>query len=198
MTYPVIATIVEGHGEVQALPVLLRRLAVQLHPSGYVDAATPHRVPRDTLLKPGGLETAMTTLIRQFPHANGILVLLDADDDCPVEMANDLKIRAQQLRSDITVSVVLPMIEFEAWFLAAASSLAGRYGLPEDLKEPDDCESVRGAKEWISKRMSGNSTYQPPAHQAGFVKHFDIALARKNSPSFDKFCRDVARLMAGS
>nr|VFJ92719.1 MAG: hypothetical protein BECKLFY1418B_GA0070995_103820 [Candidatus Kentron sp. LFY] len=42
-----IATIVEGHGEVKALPVLLRRLGPWLSPQCHVEIESPIRVHRD-------------------------------------------------------------------------------------------------------------------------------------------------------
>lgn len=68
MTLVRIATVVEGQGEVAAMPVLLRRLAQQIDPQLYVDSPRPHRVPRGTLLRAGGVETARTTSVRSSPQ----------------------------------------------------------------------------------------------------------------------------------
>jgi len=51
-----IATIVEGHGEVYAVPFLLRRPAAHLTPNIAIQVRTPIRRSRDRLLKPGELE----------------------------------------------------------------------------------------------------------------------------------------------
>ena len=45
-----IASIVEGDGEVAALPILLRRLAAELEPFVLVNALPPIRVRRDRFL----------------------------------------------------------------------------------------------------------------------------------------------------
>jgi len=45
-----VVPIVEGHGEVKALPVLLRRLCSWLTPDSYTDVETPIRVRRDRFL----------------------------------------------------------------------------------------------------------------------------------------------------
>ncbi|GAB3658840.1 hypothetical protein GCM10027589_19620 [Actinocorallia lasiicapitis] len=197
MKPPVIASIVEGHGEVAAVPVLLRRVAASIDPTVYVDAPKPLRVPRDSIIKPGGLERSLTTVLRMVPRATGLLVLLDADDDCAVTVADDLRRRGGVVRPDLALSVVLPVREFEAWFLAGASGLSGKSGLPADLKGPDQPENVRGAKEWFTKQMPPGQIYQAPAHQPRFAQHFDLDAARAASPSFDKFHRDLTRLIAG-
>jgi hypothetical protein len=44
-----IATVVEGHGEVKALPVLLRRIAAAIAPDVWVDVRLPYRQPRSNL-----------------------------------------------------------------------------------------------------------------------------------------------------
>lgn len=94
------------------------------------------------------------------------------------------------------VAAVLPTREFEAWFLAAAPSLAGHQGFGTDLAAPSAPETIRGCKEWLSKRRPGGMPYKPRQHQPGLAAIFDLALARANAPSFAKFCRDVERLLA--
>lgn len=48
-------------------------------------------------------------------------------------------------RFNLTVSVVIAKKEYEAWFLAAAKSLAGQRGLSDQLDPPLDPESIGGA-----------------------------------------------------
>lgn len=47
-----IVPIVEGHGEVQAVPVLLRRIAAAIAPDRHVDVVSPIRVQRSKVIKP--------------------------------------------------------------------------------------------------------------------------------------------------
>jgi hypothetical protein len=94
------------------------------------------------------------------------------------------------------MSVVVAKSEFESWFLAAASSLVGHRGLPDSLDGPPDPEAMRDAKGWLSARMRGHP-YKPTIDQAPLAARFDLGAARKTSPSFDKFWRDVALLLTG-
>ncbi|WP_369407196.1 DUF4276 family protein [Microtetraspora malaysiensis] len=123
------------------------------------------------------------------------MLLIDSDDDCPATLGPALLDRARHARADKEISVVLAHREFEAWFLAAASSLSGRRGLADPLRPPQDPEAIRGAKEWLSARKTDGTRYKPTVDQAPLADAFDLGQARKNAPSFDKFCRDVERLL---
>lgn len=191
-----LACLVEGHGEVEAVPVVLRRLAASWQAALEVDK--PLRFPKQRLLgRQGELERAVQLAALRAGPGGAILILLDADDDCPAIRAPELAERAQ-LSSRLPIGVVLAKREFEAWFLAAADSLSGYRGLPHGLTPPEDPETIRGAKEWLDHRMRPHG-YAPAIDQAALASRFDMALARQRSPSFDKFCREVERLVrAGS
>jgi hypothetical protein len=193
---PRIATIVEGHGEVDALPVLLHRIVAELAPPVWPEVLRPYRVGRDSLIKPGGVEGTADDLLRRSPDVTGLLILFDADDDCPARVGPELAGRVMAARPDIETAVVLANREFEAWFLAAAPSLSGKQGLSDDLAPPPTPEGIRGCKEWLSKHRQGGAPYKPRQHQPGLAQAIDLAMARQNAPSFAKFWRDVERLLA--
>jgi hypothetical protein len=146
------------------------------------------------LIQPGELERAVEALTRQIGRGRPLLVLLDADDDCPKDLAESLKTRCHITHSDVSISVVIALKEYEAWFLAAARSLAGQRGLPEHLEPPADPESLRGAKEWLTQRMPTGESYSPTRHQAAYSSLIDLAEAR-NARSFRKFEKELARLL---
>jgi hypothetical protein len=191
-----IASVVEGEGEVRALPKLLYRLAGQV-PAIDLRVPQPMRVPRGRLLMAGGIERAVSATALRVEAAGGVLVLLDADDDCPAMLGPELLSRAKAARPDVPVSVVLANREFEAWILAGASSLAGRHGFPEQLTAPPDPESIRGAKERLRHLRDGR-TYKPTVDQAPLASALDIDQARAGSPSFAKFCRDIHVLLTAA
>jgi len=139
---PVIASVVEGDGEVAALPKLLHRIATELDVLNLL-TPTPMRIPRGKLTTNGGIERAVAAEALRVPGKGGVLVLLDADDDCPAEYAPILLARARHARPHKQVTVVLANREFEAWFLAAAPSLAGQFGFPADFPRPQHPEAPR-------------------------------------------------------
>ena len=75
-----IQSIVEGQGEAQAFPVLLRRLIREL--GCYVDAGgSPFRSKRTLIVREADFRRAVQ--VASFkPNACALLVLFDADDDC--------------------------------------------------------------------------------------------------------------------
>lgn len=198
MTGPLVVTsLVEGYGEVEALPVLLRRIIEVIAPEKWVDVQRPVRVSRGTMLKKGEFERYLEFAIRQH-QGNGVtLVLLDADDDCAAELGLELRKRAEAHRPGALVGVVAAVKEFEAWFLAGARSLAGKRGLPLGLEPPAEPEGVRDAKGWLQLRRTDGLAYGPTVDQPALAAVVDLAAARTGAPSFDKLWREVQRLIVG-
>jgi len=197
MTSPRLAAIVEGHGEVEAVPVLVRRIALELDP-GLVPKVDPVlRVPASRLRKEGELERHIELAARKMRGKGGIMVLIDCDwvdDACPKFDAPPLLQRARNTRPDMPISVILAYREYEAWFIAAAESLRGRRGLPADLLAAPNPEVIRGAKEWLSDRMPATQPYTETADQAALTQIFDMTSARRTE-SFDKCYREIVGLL---
>ncbi|MEW2632476.1 DUF4276 family protein [Streptomyces sp. NPDC048389] len=193
-----IASVVEGEGEISALPVLLRRLMYEAE-IWDADIQPPFLVDRGRLVRPGGLEAAVEAQARRVPaeHPGGILVVIDADDDCPASLGPSLLARVQAARPDRRTAVVLANREFEAWFLASAPSLGGRAGLTEHLEIPPNSETLRDCKGWLTHHRRDGVRYRPRVDQPALTQDMDLALARANSPSFNKFCRDITYLITG-
>jgi hypothetical protein len=192
-----IGCVVEGYGELAAIPVLLRRIAQEISGGYSIRIPKPVRRPRASLVnRKDELERAVELARRSAGATGGVLVLIDTDDDCPAELGPRLLARARsRLPVNVPVGVVLATREFEGWFLAAASSLAGRSGLPANLEPPVNPDAIRDAKGWLSQRMQGNSSYVPTLHQAAFASLMDIQQAR-SSDSFDKLFREMQKLLA--
>lgn len=190
-----VVPIVEGDGEVQAVPVLLRRLSQWLSPQSVVNLGRPIRVRRDRFLRRDAEFRRMLLLAAAKVGAKGwVLVLLDADDDCPVELARAIANRARTVVPHCAVSVVCANREFEAWFLASAEALSGKRGLfVADGDSPRDPDLIRGAKEWLSRRIAGGR-YRETTDQPAFAAVMDLELALRRSRSFRKMCADWSRL----
>jgi hypothetical protein len=90
---------------------------------------------------------------------------------------------------------VLANREFEAWYLAAAPSLAGRLGFADTFPMPEDPERPRDCKGLLTRARTAGHPYKETVDQVALASIFDIAMARAYAPSFDKFCRDVAMLL---
>lgn len=189
-----ISSIVEGHGEVQAVPILLRRIAATFDPRLVLRVNPPLRVKRDRFIRDTLEFTRYVELAarKAQPHG-GVFILLDAEDNCPAILGPDLLQRAQAIRSDIPFAVVLAKHEYESWFLAAARSLRGIGGLPLDLDPPADPEGRSGAKEWLEGRLTAGR-YIGQKHQPELTEVFDFAQAAR-ADSFQKCLREVRWLL---
>ena len=188
MTLDVVA-VVEGRGEVEAVPVLLRRIVAVASPGLHLRVETIRR-DRQAVVRSPDFENAIELAAQRIAPDGLILVLLDADRDCPAELAPKLLRRARRSRSDRNICVVLANCEYEAWFLTAAESLAGTCGLATGISSPRNPETVRDAKGWLSARTASNKRYRPPEDQVSLTASFDMAAAR-SAPSFDKLWRDL-------
>jgi hypothetical protein len=189
-----IISIVEGEGDVAAMPKLLYRIAAELGVEG-LRTPKPFRIPRGRLIAAGGIEREVSAAATRSSGFGGVLVLVDADDDCPAELGPALLDRARKSRPDKRIAVVLANREFEAWYLAAAPSLAGQHGFPDPFPRPDDPERPRDCKGLLTKARAAGHPYKETVDQAALASSFDLAMARAHAPSFDKFCRDVAALL---
>ena len=189
----ILGLIVEGHGEEKAVPRLIQRIArdLNVYTSTHCEV---RRIPKSRLLQPGEIERAVEALTRQIGRRHPVLVLLDADDDCPKDLADTLYARCHTRHADVNVSIVLAKKEYEAWFLAAAKSLAGERGLAKQLDPPIDPESIGGAKEWLTARMRADQSYSPTRHQEAYSALMDLAEARR-ARSFRKFEKELCRLL---
>lgn len=184
-----VISIVEGDGEVDAFPVLLRRLNAWLTPEVAVHIARPIRVRRDQFLRRDDIFSKQLFLASMMcPSPGWILILLDADDDCPVGLAEMIFEKAKIILPNREISVVIANREYEAWFIAAAKSLDGKRGfvLPKIIP---GSEVLRGAKQWMSKQIP-KGAYHEVVDQPAFSALIDLSLVRENSRSFQKLCSD--------
>lgn len=101
----VIFPIVEGHGDVSAVPELLRRLAFEEFGNYGLRVLRPFRLPRGEIVANNELERAVELGARKLAEEGdrgGIFVLLDADDDCPATLGPALLQHATAARHDLS------------------------------------------------------------------------------------------------
>ena len=201
-----LACIVEGQGEVDAVRVLVRQLSEESNDTFWANLVEqPIRAKRSRLVREDNPELNRTIMLasahlRRWASPKGILVLVDADDDCPAQLGPKLLERAKRIRSDMAVSVVVAKCEYEAWLLAGVEGIRGKRGYPGEIPIVDTPEARRDAKGQLTELLRRNQpqgTYKPTADQAALTQHFDIRRARERSSSFDKLCREIERLSRG-
>jgi len=193
-----VASIVEGDGEVAALPVLLRRLGQWRGTTGHVDVLLPIRVYKDRFLnRPEEFSRHLKLAAAKCGDAGWILILFDADDDCPAQKGAAVLAQAQAIIPHRRMAVVLANREYEAWFIAAAESLNGCRGFQSHANDAlVDPEIPRSAKGWVRERMPAG--YGETTDQPAFSARFDLDLAYQRSRSFRKLCSEWDKNMVSN
>jgi Domain of unknown function (DUF4276) len=190
--------IVGGHGEDRCIRILLERIWCELLNGEYIEVLKPIRGKRDRLSQKEGLQNYVRLALEKLnnpPRSSDlVLVLVDADQDCPAIVGPKLLGYAQEVYSQTKMSCILANGEYETWFVAAAESLDSYLDLPagfQGLEAPEESGLGKGSIKRHFKETKHSETQDQPA----MTKAMNLALCRGRSPSFDKLCRDLEKLM---
>lgn len=192
----IIQPIVEGQGDEAAVPLLLRRLRDEAQAWG-LEVGRPHRRRRTQLVKKDSLQSAVRVAALREDCA-GILILFDADDDCPAELAPTLEQWAREAASGIPCAVVMANREYEAWFLASIEALRGRAGIPPEATSHPHPEVPRDAKGELERRMPRGASYSATVDQAPLTVHLDLQSAYRRCRSFRRLVSAFGALAAAA
>lgn len=189
-----VAAIVEGDGEVAALPVLLRRIALWRTPNSDVRVLPPIRVYKDRFLnRPDEFSRHLKLAAAKAGDDGWVLILLDADDDCPATKGSHITALARGVVPYRRLAVVLANREYEAWFIAAAESLHQTRTFSWSALDADtEAERPRNAKGWMRERMTSGA-YRETTDQPAFSAKFDLQQAFDRSRSFRKLCSEWSK-----
>ena len=188
-----IQPIVEGHGDVKAFPVLLRRLVDEAR-AWDVDIGRPIRRPRHALVEESGVRQAVQLALVQ-PGCRAVLILVDGDADCPAHLGPTVQDWATTAAAGAPCGVVLAQKEYEAWFLASVESLRGYRSIRIDAEPHGDPERPRGAKAQLEARMEHGASYVETADQPAFSAKFSLSAAYRRSRSFRKLADSFGGLV---
>jgi hypothetical protein len=207
----VIVPVVEGFGEVAAVPVLIRRWLqhqnfhrnVDLHLAGPVRASgvgaltVPHN--QDDEL---GIEHYVQMAWLRRPDI--ILVVLDADEECPRTLGPALLARGMAIvPNGFPLGLVIAKREYEAWFLAALTSTRFRNALQKQgftldqrfLPGAVDIEEIADCKDRVARLLSLKK-YEPTIHQEKLTRILPFTAGmQKRSRSFRKLLKELDSLM---
>ncbi len=189
MLYP----IVEGHGEVTAAPVLLRRLLAQAECYG-IGVGMPIRRTQSQFRSKETVQAAVR-LAKLQPQCAAIVLLFDGEDDCPKELGETVRAWAKEAAGDTPCDVVIAYREYETWFLAALESLRGQYGICDNAAAPANPESRRDAKGWLEDFMPRHRAYSETSDQAAMSAVFDMGLAHQRNRSFRKLVKALGDML---
>lgn len=185
--------IVEGHGEVTAAPVLLRRLLAQAECYG-IGVGMPIRRTQSQFRSKETVQAAVR-LAKLQPQCAAIVLLFDGEDDCPKELGETVRAWAKEAAGDTPCDVVIAYREYETWFLAAVESLRGQYGICDNAAAPANPESRRDAKGWLEDFMPRHRAYSETSDQAAMSAVFDMGLAHQRNRSFRKLVKALGDML---
>lgn len=189
-----IIPIVEGDGEIEAAPLLLRRF-IALCNRYELTIGKAIKRKRSQLVSKEGLATAIQ-LAKLDPDCGAILILFDADDDCPRVLAPVITAWAKEASLEIPCEIVIANREYEAWFLSAINSLKGHCSITADALRPGSPETIRGAKEKLESFMPRNRGYTEKLDQPTLTAHFSLKEAFVVARSFRRMVRAFGLLAA--
>jgi hypothetical protein len=202
-----IAPIVEGHGEVVSVPPLLHRVWNECcRAPERLEVFPPSRQSRGLIVHQSGtalgtaVQKSFLQLQQKLKRESGsrglVLILIDAEGDCPAQLGPKLLATAKVAQANASIACVLANWMFENWLIAGSVTLGGVSGLPNPLPPVPTVEGVRG-KSWIDQQLrsvSKNRAYSETIDCVEFVRRMDVQAAR-TADSFDKLCRELEKLI---
>lgn len=186
--------IVEGQGDMQAAPVLIRRI-VEHHGHNNVTVLPPH--------KRGDLPKIKANFNNYFKIAikekAAIIWIIDFDCstcNCVAEEAEQLYKKANDIHAGWPFKVAFMVKEFETLFLAEPEATRKVLKeIPKAVLFPKDPETIRGAKEWLSRSMPSGYAYKETVHQVKLAAAVDLDNLRLSSASFRHLEKSVLALI---
>lgn len=179
-----IVAIVEGYGETEAVPILLTRWLRHRNFTNFKVLEPIRATGTDAIKQPYNEGRRMG--VEHFVHTaissrdpDAILVILDADDDCPAELAPKLLARAKSV-TNVPIGVVLANRQYETWFLASLRTLQRAGEIPADAKLPRyaDIEVEQGCKDKLSKILGRK--YNERNDQPEFTEYLSFRKTMKS------------------
>jgi hypothetical protein len=191
-----IKPIVEGHGEVDAVPVLLRKIAGECFDIWDPPILRPGRYPAGRLIRKDGDQWVPGPDCEKAggharnEGATAILALLDLDDDCAKEVSNFVAPVISNATGIHPSGLVFASREYEAWFLASAETMA-----ENTPAFPEDPESVRDAKGHLERHLRLEYPYVERTDQPAYSSRIDPHIAFARSRSFRKLVKEFRHLL---
>jgi hypothetical protein len=198
-------SIVEGQGDVEALPLLLKKIFAEefigIHKFKY-NFAIPYDAKGKgnlTIEEAGkGIERFLE-IARLESDCAGVLVLIDADKEdvkCPPKLAKNLAERSRKLGLPFPVAIVVAVCEYESWLLANIENIDSKYfESPAPISYEGNPEEECSAKGWLKRHMPQDFPYQETTHQAKMSASIDITATFQRCRSFERLVHAIEELL---
>ncbi len=206
-----ICPVVEGFGEIEAVPILLGKIRDHL---GYTDREVQfpgliNAEGESGISNPANLEGVIRRIDNKFKNGKieGVIIIVDTEGYCGKDKAVAITNELRAINPLYPVVVICPVRMFEAWLLASMESISDSKlnknarvkqnsfyrGNPE--LEPDP-------KTWITSRLERNNSdaskkYSEVKHQHHLTKRLDVELVlSKHVRSFQRLVHAVSEIIS--
>lgn len=185
---PSILIIVEGEGDIEAAPLLCRRLLGELY-GAYDWSFVTHRRGSIANLKANNCAHFKRFLQAGYKEGMPILWMLDNDEnECARSLVREFYQHVNSIGVQQPLAFCLWTREYETMFLYDPEFLAAKLGIQE-LSIPDSPENRRGAKELLSKQMPHGQGYKERVNQPALTAGISLERLKENYRSFQHFER---------
>jgi hypothetical protein len=141
---------------------------------------------RGNLIKQDGIERFLRRAFKE-PNLRAILVMLDAEEDCAKEVAEDIARRIRQLSPRVPVGIVAANRCYEVWLLGGLC-----------LSSTPETIAPGKAKLMLSeevRRKGMGSGYAETSHQARLTAQMKFGVAYRRCRSFRRFINAIRQLL---
>ena len=190
---PEIVPIVEGDGEVTAVPSLLRKILLRAQRYDIQVARPKNANGRGNLTKVGGLEKFVKYSWKER-DCGAILILIDAENECAELVARDFSNRVEAMGIVFPVVIVVAKRMYETWIVASIATIAGHLDLPAGLTPPLDVRRVSNPKAWIDRHFPRGRAYKETQDQEAMTHLMDLDLA-SSTRSFQRLIHAVQQAL---
>lgn len=190
-----ILLVVEGDGDVLAIPLLTRRL---LHDNEIYDVRieSPPQKRHDVAhLKGKNWYNFDRYLQAAYGWECPVMWTIDCDDDCALAVAREFSERAATIGVRQPLAFAFWVKEFESLFLADSETTKSVLGC-EFKNLPVYPEQKRGVKEFINSCLPAGRRYSETIEQEKVVSRLNFSVLRKTSRSFQHFEKALLWLVA--
>ena len=198
MTYNrVIIPIVEGDGDEEAAPGLLRRILDEEFGRPDILALKPINAKgKPRLLN----KVEKLVKLAEQKSCHGILIIIDADEECPFLRAKCIVNRVLSIHVQVPVAIVYARAEYETWFICSLSKSSGEgirevLEIPDTINAPENVEAIRSAKGWLDRNMPQDKAYKEKPHQRQLTRYIDFKITYSRSRSFRRLYHAIEELV---
>ncbi len=200
-----LVSIVEGVGEPEAMRILLPRVLAHLGFSSIDTNQILKASGRGELTRSGGVEKYIKLAILEH-NADCILILIDADDDCPGSKAPAFGRRIHRANPTVPIAVVCPKRMYEAWLLASMDDIAGKQlqgnspGIRRGIRYSGNPEEERDPKKWLDDAIRRShpgkkKKYRATRDMKSMTEHLSVTRTMSRSRSFKRLLAGLESLV---